>query len=74
MKVGIVIFPGSNCDYDAYQAFKMNDGVEVDYLWHGSSDLKSSDVVPPLNSLDTNMLRQFYDYLIRVGKDFFSTV
>jgi phosphoribosylformylglycinamidine synthase len=45
VKVGIVIFPGSNCDYDAYQAFKMNDGVEVDYLWHGSSDLKSSDVV-----------------------------
>lgn len=45
MKVGIVVFPGSNCDYDAYQAFKSNDGVEVDYLWHGSDDLKSSDVV-----------------------------
>ncbi|UCE65188.1 MAG: phosphoribosylformylglycinamidine synthase subunit PurQ [Candidatus Zixiibacteriota bacterium] len=45
MKVGIVIFPGSNCDYDAYQAFKMVDGVEVEYLWHGSDDLKSVDVV-----------------------------
>jgi len=45
MKVGIVIFPGSNCDYDAYQAFKMVDGVEVEYLWHGSDDLKSVDAV-----------------------------
>ena len=45
MKVGIVIFPGSNCDYDAYQAFKMSDGVEVEYLWHGSDDLMSVDTV-----------------------------
>lgn len=45
MKAGIVVFPGSNCDYDAYQAFKSNDGVEVNYLWHGSDDLQSSDVV-----------------------------
>ena len=45
MKVGIVIFPGSNCDYDAYQAFKMIDGVEVEYLWHGSDDLRSVDTV-----------------------------
>ena len=45
MKVGIVIFPGSNCDYDAYQAFKMIDGVEVEYLWHGSDDLMSVDTV-----------------------------
>ncbi|UCC80592.1 MAG: phosphoribosylformylglycinamidine synthase subunit PurQ [Candidatus Zixiibacteriota bacterium] len=45
MKVGIVIFPGSNCDYDAYQAFKMVDGVDVEYLWHGSDHLRSPDVV-----------------------------
>lgn len=45
MKVGIVIFPGSNCDYDAYQAFKMVDGMDVEYLWHGSDDLRSVDVV-----------------------------
>jgi phosphoribosylformylglycinamidine synthase len=45
VKIGIVIFPGSNCDYDAYQAFKMVDGVEVEYLWHGSDDLKASDIV-----------------------------
>jgi phosphoribosylformylglycinamidine synthase I len=45
MKIGIVVFPGSNCDYDAYQAFKLVDGLEVEYLWHGSDDLKGSDIV-----------------------------
>lgn len=45
MKIGVVIFPGSNCDYDAYQAFKMLEGVQVEYLWHGSDDLKHSDIV-----------------------------
>jgi len=45
MRVGIVIFPGSNCDYDAYQAFKMIEGVDVEYLWHGSDDLGSADAV-----------------------------
>lgn len=45
MKIGVVIFPGSNCDYDAYQAFKMVDGMDVEYLWHGSDDLRSVDVI-----------------------------
>jgi phosphoribosylformylglycinamidine synthase len=45
MKVGVVIFPGSNCDYDAYQAFKLIRGSEVAYLWHRSSDLQNCDVV-----------------------------
>lgn len=45
MKIGIVIFPGSNCDYDAYQAFRLIEGNEVVYLWHKSDDLPGCDVV-----------------------------
>lgn len=45
MKVGVVIFPGSNCDYDAYSAFKLVAGVDVAYLWHGSHDLEGSDII-----------------------------
>ena len=45
MKIGVVIFPGSNCDYDAYQAFKMIEGNEVVYLWHKSDDLQRCDAV-----------------------------
>jgi phosphoribosylformylglycinamidine synthase I len=45
LKIGIVIFPGSNCDYDAYQAFKMVEDVDVEYLWHGSDNLRAVDAV-----------------------------
>ena len=45
MKFGIVTFPGSNCDYDAYHAVVDALGEEAAYLWHKSHDLEGSDVV-----------------------------
>ncbi|MBD3404025.1 phosphoribosylformylglycinamidine synthase subunit PurQ [candidate division GN15 bacterium] len=45
MKVGVVTFPGSNCDYDAYAAIKHVMGEEVEFLWHKSEDLAGSDLV-----------------------------
>ena len=45
MKFGVVTFPGSNCDYDAYAAVRHVMGEEVEFLWHKSSDLKACDLV-----------------------------
>lgn len=45
MKFGIVTFPGSNCDYDAYQAVVEVLGEEAVYLWHKDHDLRDADVV-----------------------------
>jgi len=45
MKFGIVTFPGSNCDYDAFQAITEIIGEEATYLWHKDHDLKGSDVI-----------------------------
>jgi len=45
MKFGVVTFPGSNCDFDAYAAVKHVLGEEVEFLWHKSSDLQGCDVV-----------------------------
>ena len=45
MKFGIVTFPGSNCDYDAYHAVVDALGEEAVYLWHKDHDLKNSDVI-----------------------------
>ena len=45
MKFGVVTFPGSNCDYDAYAAVKFVLGQEVEFLWHKSSDLCGADVI-----------------------------
>ena len=45
MKFGIVTFPGSNCDYDAYRAVVEALGEHAVYLWHKDHDLQSADVV-----------------------------
>lgn len=45
MKAGIVTFPGSNCDYDAYAAFRHVLGEDATFLWHQSTDLEGCDLV-----------------------------
>jgi len=45
MKFGVVVFPGSNCDYDSYQAIKTLGIGDVTYLWHGEKAVNGSDVV-----------------------------
>jgi phosphoribosylformylglycinamidine synthase subunit PurQ / glutaminase len=45
MKFGVVTFPGSNGDYDAYQAACESLGEEAVFLWHKDHDLQGSDVV-----------------------------
>lgn len=44
-KFGVVVFPGSNCDHDAYSVLKDIFRQDVQYLWHKESDLKGVDVV-----------------------------
>jgi phosphoribosylformylglycinamidine synthase subunit PurQ / glutaminase len=45
MKFGIVTFPGSNCDYDAYHGVTEILGEEAVYLWHKDHDLQGADVI-----------------------------
>jgi phosphoribosylformylglycinamidine synthase len=45
MRFGIVTFPGSNCDTDAYHAVVDAIGEEAVMLWHKSHDLAGADVV-----------------------------
>lgn len=45
LKFGVVVFPGSNCDHDAYYAIKKVLGYEAEFLWHKDKDLKNSDVI-----------------------------
>ena len=45
MKVGVVTFPGSNCDYDCYKASREVLGADTVYLWHGTHDLQGADIV-----------------------------
>jgi phosphoribosylformylglycinamidine synthase len=45
MRFGVVVFPGSNCDHDAFCAVQDALGEEAVFLWHESRDLAGSDVV-----------------------------
>jgi len=45
MKFGVIIFPGSNCDHDAYWTFSQVFGQPATMLWHESHDLENVDVV-----------------------------
>ncbi len=45
MKVGIVVFPGSNCDHDAWYAVNSNLQHKADFIWHDSDSLGSIDAV-----------------------------
>jgi phosphoribosylformylglycinamidine synthase I len=44
MKVGVVVFPGSNCDRDATHAARLA-GAEAELLWHETTDLGGADAV-----------------------------
>jgi len=44
-KFGVVVFPGSNCDHDAYYATKKVLDYDAEFLWHKEPDLKGSDVI-----------------------------
>ncbi len=45
MKVGVVVFPGSNCDRDSHWAVREVLGQEAVYLWHKDTDLCDVDMV-----------------------------
>jgi len=45
MKFGVIVFPGSNCDHDAYYAVQSVLGQPATFLWHESHDLENCDVV-----------------------------
>ena len=45
MKFGVIIFPGSNCDQDAFWTIQHVARQPVTYLWHESHDLENCDVI-----------------------------
>ena len=45
MKFGVIVFPGSNCDHDAYHVISKHVGQPVDFIWHRDTDLSTYDAV-----------------------------
>ncbi|MSO30631.1 MAG: phosphoribosylformylglycinamidine synthase subunit PurQ [Acidobacteria bacterium] len=45
MKFAVVVFPGSNCDHDAYHAARHVLGQDAEFIWHKDTSLQGADVV-----------------------------
>lgn len=45
MKVGVVVFPGSNCDHDTRRVFGDVLGQDTRFLWHKDSDLRGCEAI-----------------------------
>ena len=45
MKFGVVVFPGSNCDHDAWYAVSNNLGQQAEFIWHDAASLPPVDAV-----------------------------
>src|SRR6056297_2163263 len=44
-KVGIVVFPGSNCDYDVYHVVKKVLNLHAEYIWHKDTSIRDYDAI-----------------------------
>ena len=45
MRFGVVVFPGSNCDHDAWYALTHNIGQQAEFLWHDTPSVGNADAV-----------------------------
>ena len=45
MKFGVIVFPGSNCDHDAYHVISKHVGQPVSVIWHREIDLSEYDAL-----------------------------
>ncbi len=45
MKFGVVVFPGSNCDHDAFFAVSHNLGQSAQFIWHDAASIPDVDAV-----------------------------
>src|SRR5437588_1203924 len=74
MRFGVIIFPGSNCDYDSYHAAVTVTGQQAAFLWHESHDLQNCDaiIVPGGfaygDYLRTGAIARFAPIMQEVGK------
>jgi phosphoribosylformylglycinamidine synthase len=45
VKFGVIIFPGSNCDHDAYHVISKHVGQPVSFIWHKETELAGYDCI-----------------------------
>src|SRR5690625_322452 len=44
-KIGVIVFPGSNCDHDTYHAMKHVMNADTKFLWHKEEEIDDIDLI-----------------------------
>ena len=44
-RFAVIVFPGSNCDHDAYHVLQSMDNTGVDFIWHKETNLENYDSI-----------------------------
>lgn len=44
-KIGVIVFPGSNCDHDTYHAMKHVMNADTKFLWHKENNVEDVDLI-----------------------------
>jgi len=44
-RFAVIVFPGSNCDHDAYHVLQSMDNTCVDFIWHKETNLENYDSI-----------------------------
>jgi len=44
-RIGVVVFPGSNCEHDVVRALGVVGGTEAELVWHGDRSVEGFDVL-----------------------------
>ena len=44
-KAGIIVFPGSNCDHDAYNVFKNVLNADTKFIWHKEGSIGDRNII-----------------------------
>ena len=45
MRCAVIVFPGSNCDFDLYKAANYIEGIQAEYVWYTSESLDGFDAI-----------------------------
>jgi len=45
MRCAVIVFPGSNCDFDLYKAANYIEGIQAEYVWYTNESLDGFDAV-----------------------------
>ena len=68
MKFGVLIFPGSNCDHDAFWTIQQVAKQPVTFLWHDSHDLENCDsIIVPGGGFAQKMVEVDIPRLFKAG-------